>query len=65
MTFVDDFNLTVDFLDEQEELFIDALTVYSLIALVDEIVFGALPGIDEEQFISFSSTVVYDEEHAI
>lgn len=62
MTFVDDFNLTVDFLDEQEELFIDALTVYSLIALVDEIVFGALPGIDEEQFISFSSTVVYDEE---
>lgn len=62
MSLVDDLNLIADFLTEDEEAFIEALTMYSLIALVDEIIFEAFPNIQEEQFIELSATIVYDDE---
>lgn len=62
LVLLNDCELIAKYDSKSEPHFIDALTMYSLTALADEVIFGMCPDILEEDFIEISAAIVYDEE---
>lgn len=62
LVLLNDCELIAKYDSKSEAHFIDALTMYSLTALADEVIFEMCPDIFEEDFIEISAAIVYDEE---
>lgn len=62
MSLVNDYDLMVEYDVAEEVAVLEALTMYSLIALVDEMIYQEFEDIKEDEFIELSAAIVYDEE---